>query len=510
MIGSLELERQCIAASLKFPNVLADASFYVKEDDFEPRSPNKIIYSAILDATKKGEEVSSFTISEKLKNAGIALPQMDTDCYEYLEEIRLINLNENGASQCFKDLKKVSIRRELWQLGKTLQEFQTKNGNDTIDEIIEGSDKIYASKLSVFEQFSNVMFEDVFGDLEDAIEERGNNPIEDFGVKGPFERMNSVYGSVLRRGNINLVAARQGQGKTQLGQFFMMNVVQNYDIPVLHLDMGEMSRFEIQIRATSLLTGGLVSPDMLETGEWRKNPETLLLVRSVWPKVKEMVSKYYYKDVSECSPEQIISVAQRFYLTHVKPRNKKLEDGLEFILFYDYLKSFEATSSGQSKYHQEYQVMGYFMQKIKRAIQKMLPAALWASLQTNRIGITGNKSADTIDDTENIFGMSDRIIQQATHGWLLRRMTTEELVLEAGMGNYKFIPRKARHLGKERDAHLIPVRMPDGTLRDNYLYLEGKNFTWREVGDLHTMKDKYGASLTPPKEEDENEPNSHL
>ena len=105
--------------------------------------------------------------------------------------------------------------------------------------------------------------------------------------------------------------------------------------------------------------------------------------------------------------------------------------------------------------------------------------------------------------------MSDRIIQQATHGWLLRRMTTEELVLEAGMGNYKLIPRKARHLGKERDAHLIPIRMPDGTLRDNYIYLEGKNFTWREVGDLHTLKDKFG-NIEVPKEEDDNEPNSHL
>jgi hypothetical protein len=176
-------------------------------------------------------------------------------------------------------------------------------------------------------------------------------------------------------------------------------------------------------------------------------------------------------------------------------------------MFYDYLKSFENTDAGQSKFKQEYQQMGDFMLKIKRLLQRTIPAALWTSLQVNRIGISGNKSINEIDDTENVFGLSDRIIQQATHAALLRRMTEEELAIEAGVGNYKLIFNKARHLGRDREAHVNPVRMPDGSFRKNCIFLEGKNFLWKEMGDLTTLKDKMGvAALEDAEPEDDKLP----
>lgn len=493
MIYSHETERQCLAGALRHPEILSEVAFFVKEEDFSPGA-NKTIYSAILDALKKEEKISSFTVAEKLNNAGIVLSDLDIKPQDYLDDIRLIPINEAGTLGAFKDLKRVSVRNELFCLGESLKGAMLKNGNSSIDEIIDQADRLYSDKLSVFESATGEVFEDIFENLQDTVEERGNNPIQDFGIKGPFSRVNEIYGSLLRRGNINVVAARQGQGKTQLGQYYMMHVLWKYNVPVLHLDMGEMSKFELQMRATSLLTGGKVSPDMLETGNWRKNPETEQLVRAAWPTVKKLVDKYFYKDVSELTPDQIISALKRFYLSKVKHRKCAVEDGTEFVAFYDYLKAFENNNSGQSKFLQEYQLMGYFMQKVKRALQKNVPGALWTSLQVNRIGITGNKPSDAIDDTENVFGLSDRIIQQATHAWLLRRMTTDELALEPNMGNYKFINRKARHLGNDRDAHLLPVRMPDGSYKDNYVYLEGRNFVWKEIGDLATLKDKIAVA----------------
>ncbi len=499
-IYNQETERQAIAGALRHPDVLSEVAFFVKEDDFKPGA-HRTIYSAILDAMKNGDEISSFRLAEKINNAGISLADLSCSPQEYLDDIKLITISEKGTLQAFKEIKKISIRREFYEMAKSIQQMMLKNGNDTIDEIIDAADSTYARQLSLCEGSNEQLFEDVFGDLEAVIEERGNNPIQDFGIKGPFRRVNEIYGSLLRRGNIMLTAARQNQGKTQFGQYCMMDAVNRYNIPILHLDMGEMSKFELQIRATTLLTQGLISPDMLETGVWKKNEEATRIVRGVMPQVNKMVNQYYYKDVSELSPDQITSMAKRFYLSKVKHRQFALEDGLEFVIFYDYLKAFEASQSGQSKYAQEYQVMGYFMQKIKRLIQRVLPAAMWTSLQVNRIGITGNKSAEHIDDTENVFGLSDRIIQQATHAALLRRKTTEELALEAGLGNYKMIFRKARHLGPNREAHLNPVKLLDGSLRDNQIFLEGKNFTWREIGDLSTLKDKVGQAQMP--EEDD-------
>ena len=501
-IPSQEIERHCIAGALRHPSVVAEIGQNVKEDDFGTPC-HRVIYATIVDALKKDEDVSSFRVAEKINNAGITLPQIDVSALEYLNDVKLIPITESATLQAFKDLRKISMRRVLYRVGQSIQQAMKTNGNSSADEIIREFDALCATTSAVFESAGDKFFEDIFEDMEPVIEQRGNNPVDEYGIMGPFPRINEIYGSLLRRGNINLVAARQNQGKTQLGQYYMMHAASTYGVPILHLDMGEMSKFELQVRAMSLLTAGRITPDMLETGSWRKNADTEAIVRGMWPKVGELIKSYYYQDVSDMTPDQIIALCRRFYLSKVKSRKKSLPDGLEFVIFYDYLKAFEKNSSGNSRYTQEYQAMGYFVQAIKSAIQKNLPTALWTSLQVNRVGISGNKKRDDIDDTENVFGLSDRIIQQATHAWLLRRMTVEELAMEPNMGNYKLIPRKARHLGKDRDAHNRAVRMPDGTYKDNYIYLQGDNFCWREIGDLGTLKDQIGVIMPDDGEDGE-------
>lgn len=494
MIYSDLTERHCIAGSLRHPNLLTDHVQYVKEDDFRPGGVNQTIYSVLLDSIAKGEEVSSFRISEKMANAGIQPSDLDVSVGEYLEELKLIQINERSTSEAFRELKKTSVRREFWNVGKALQEDMKKCSDSNIDDIIRSADSIYSQKLSMFEGSVGKVFEDIFEDMEDVIEERGNNPLKEFGMMGPFSRVNEIYGSLLTRGNINLVAARTGQGKTQLGQYYMMNALWKYGIPILHLDMGEMTKFELQIRAATLLTQGKVSPDLLETGEWRKSDEGIKLVRQAWVNIKKanVIGKYQFKDVSEMTPEQIVSVMKRFYLSQIKGRRKPLEDGTEFVTFYDYLKGFDNTNAGNARFRQEHQVMGDFIQKVKSAIKTTVPCPLWTSLQVNRLGISGNKSADAIDDTENVFGLSDRIIQQVSHGWLFRQKTMEEQAQEPNLGNFKFIPCKTRKLGRDREAHVNPVRMQDGTYRKNFIFLEGKNFLWKEIGDLATHAGKIG------------------
>lgn len=496
-VKSLEAERHCLAGVLRHPEIVGDVSLFVKEEDFTFPA-HKIIYSTVLDAHQKEEPISTFKVAQKIYNAGITLNDISSSTEDYLEHLNSIQINFKGAEDAFKELKKTSVRRDLYRMAANLQKEMMSNGNSTIDEIIQRADAIYASKLDMFEVAEGQVFEDVFEDMEGYFEERGNNPSRDFGIKGPFTRVNEIYGSLLKKGNINLVAARTGIGKTQLGQYCMMDAVSKYKIPVIHLDMGEMSKPELQGRMLSMMTGGQVSPDMLEDGSWRQNKETTELVRGLWPKVKEFTSYYHFKDVSEMTPDQIVSICKRYYWSKVKHRGFKLDDGLEFIIFYDYLKAFENTD----KMNQEHAVLGHFMQKMKRLVKKQIPASMWTSLQVNRAGIIGNKQAGQIDDTENVFGLSDRLVQQATHAALLRKMSNDELANEPYGANCKLIFRKARFLGVDRDAHTNPVKMPDGSLRDNIIYLKNKNFVWEEVGDLATLKDKVAPHHHAVKQED--------
>ena len=121
--------------------------------------------------------------------------------------------------------------------------------------------------------------------MKEYIEYLGNNPKEEMGFMGPFEPMNDMYGSLLRPGNITVIVARSGVGKTRFCLDYCTKVAQKYDVPVLHFDNGEMSRNELMIRQCAGLSG--VSTHLLETGQWRKaGDEVVNRVRSVWGKIK--------------------------------------------------------------------------------------------------------------------------------------------------------------------------------------------------------------------------------
>ncbi len=72
--------------------------------------------------------------------------------------------------------------------------------------------------------------------------------------------------------------------------------------------------------------------------------------------------------------------------------------------------------------------MGDFTQQLKNLITQEVPLPFWTSLQLNRLGITNNKKGSQVDDSENAFGISDRIFQQISHGFIMRQKVMDEIV----------------------------------------------------------------------------------
>ncbi len=498
MIKDLNTERYCIAALLRHKELAADILQFVKESDFCSRL-NRSIYGSIIMSFQKGEDISPFSVATRLTNSGQSFDELDGNLVDFLEELSLIQINHEAGLDNFKQLKKISVRREIFNSGEALKREMESAKNKTIEEILAIADKTYGKTLEVFEKHINSEFHNIYEDIQQVIEDRGNNPVSDYGWMGPFKRINEIYGSLVRPGNITLIGARQNVGKSQFGYFYLTDVSIKNNVDIIWADAGEMSALELQMRAVCSLTGGKVPLHMLEEGSWRKNEETTRLVREVWPKIKSL--KCHYLNIAGMSPDEIISAFYRCYLT-------KIGRGNQFIIHYDYLKSFE----GYGVNLPEWQQMGYMIQKIKNNITTRLPAHFWTSLQLNRSGIINNKTANQIDNTESTFSISDRIIQQASHAFLLRPKTTEELANEPGLGNMKFFNVKKRHLGKDWQAAINPVAMPDGTQQQNYIMLENRAFVFKEVGDLATLAPSIGQlnhhhhnpnSATQKKSEDE-------
>ena len=269
---------------------------------------------------------------------------------------------------------------------------------------------------------------------------------------------------------------------TSFAMYHQIYIAEKYKQPLLWLDFGEMTGQELQMRSIVMLTKGRVPYWALESGQWRKNEEWTKIVRENWERVKKI--KVYYQDVSTFGPQETISFIRRFAYNKVGRNNL-------FLVVYDYFKPFETHNYNSPEWKQ----MGHFLQDIKSFIVNELPIPFWGAIQLNRLGITTNRNANQIDDSENAIGLSDRITQQSSHALLLRFKTMDEIAIEDNrFGNMKLICVKHRHLGKDFMDAIKPIKVGKRFMK-NYINLDSGSFYYEDRGDLNQsatiIKEKY-------------------
>ena len=141
----------------------------------------------------------------------------------------------------------------------------------------------------------------------------------------------------------------------------------------------------------------------------------------------------------------------------------------------------------------EWQVVGEMVDKFKKCVQKEIlhdgnpVIPMITSVQSNRYGITNNRTSQNIVDDESIVSLSDRITQFCSHMFILRNKTNDEIETEGGrFGTHKLINVKSRHLGSDIAGAVEPVRIGDA-LRKNAINLDFNNFNITERGDLRDI-----------------------
>lgn len=93
--------------------------------------------------------------------------------------------------------------------------------------------------------------------------------------------------------------------------------------------------------------------------------------------------------------------------------------------------------------------------------------------------------------------MSDRITHYCSHMAILRQKTVDERMDEGpNFGTHKLIFVKNRFLGSDVAGAVEPVRMPDGTLKRNFINLKFNNFDVQECGDLRDIVNSMDTDAT--------------
>ena len=480
MIYNFELEKQLLAGLLKEPESLAEISNFISISDFYSKqsSLHSAIFRIIQQAIDAGDEIDEIIVAQRVNDLGLSFED-NLKPSDYIKSLSLRKVPEGNILKTAKELKKYSIRREILESSQEIaKKMKNISPESSYREIIELADNVYNSRINLYE-IGNDTPENIYEEMEALVEERGNNPVTEFGMMGPHEKINDIYGSLLRAGNITVIVARSGVGKTQFCMDYSTKVSLKYDVPVLHFDNGEMSKEELIMRQCASLSG--VPMHLLESGKWRKAGQDIVdKVRSVWPKISKL--KFYYYNVGGMDVDSMVNTLKRFYYA-------KVGRGNQMVFSFDYIKTTSESNGNKS----EWQVVGEMVDKFKKCVQKeilhdgnpMIP--MITSVQSNRYGITNNRNSQNVVDDESIVSLSDRITQFCSHMFILRSKTGDEVESEGErFGTHKLINVKARHLGSDIAGAVEPVSIGD-TLRKNAINLNFNNFNITERGDLRDI-----------------------
>lgn len=502
MIYSYELEKQVLSGLLLHQHKWPEVAPFLKDEDFyhEDSQVHVSIFRLLKQALDNAETLNETILIQRINQLKISFPD-SIDITEYIYSLALSKVGEDSFMSNIKELKKYTARRTIYDACKKVASFVKKpDPSLKYSEIIEKSDTLYNDAIKKFEMIDSGPV-NLFELMEPMVEERGNNPVTEFGLMGPHPRINELYGSLLRGGNITVIVARSGVGKSQFAMDFTTKVAAlNDHVPVLHFDNGEMSEEELIMRQMAAMTG--LPLYFFETGKWRQasygemsSGEIVDLVRSCFKKVKKM--QFYYENVAGLNPDEMVSLLKRFYYSKVGRGNK-------LIFSFDYIKSDYSSLGKVDGWAQ----VAYMVNKFKQCIHRELsfdgekPVSMITSVQSNRLGITTNRSTDNIVDDESVVSLSDGITHFCSHLFLLRKKVPEELLEEGSrFGTHKLINLKARHLGKDALRAINPVELPDGTKKNNFINLEFKNFSITEKGDLVDIVNSMSAQNFAPREE---------
>ncbi len=513
MLNSPELEKQLLSALIKYPDSFTSISSLISEDDFYTAHGSYVhqtIYKMIKRSHESGagEVLDEVILIERLKAASVSFVD-NIDIGDYIRSLLLKKTSEESVLSVATELKTYSVRRDISEQCGLIQDKLKKTSGASVPDLIRMADKLYNEKIDFYSQ-ENMRPKNIYDDIEEVLEDLADNP-RDQGMMTPhMPYLNRMYGSLLRPGNISVICARTGVGKTTFCLDFVTKIsASNNNVPILHFDNGEMTELELQMRQASALSG--VPMYLIETGKWRNSsyvdPSTLkeFSAEETRTKVYEAVKKmkaglnFNYFDVAGLTVNEMIQVARRFYYSQVGRGNP-------MILSFDYIKTTNEMSNANKS---SWDLIGEMVDKFKQFVKKEVTfnnrpmIGMLTSVQSNRTGIVGNRGPDAIIEDDSIIAGSDKINSFCSHLFILRPRLPQELQVEPacyGRATHRLKCVKNRHLGEDKNRATEPVLIPSldddggavGNNRSeaNALLLRIDNFGVEEVGDLRDLADQ--------------------
>lgn len=442
-------------------DILASSAFTIDS--------NSIIFSCIKTICERGDTTkidiaSIYSVAQELGFSHILAKKEEAQHLKAIIDfpVELENIRKFAAK-----IRKLEIARLL---RKSLEEAEDKildvNGTESIASILSIAEDAVFNFSSVLNDIDNNPVP-IGKDIDDYIAHLSDNTIDQVGIPTGFPVYDQAIGGGLRKGTVNIIAARPKTGKTLLADNIGFYIANKLKIPVLNMDT-EMNTVDHINRVLAMMTETEIN--LIETGGFSKSPDKCSKIKQAAEDLKS--TSLYYKSIAGKAFEEQLSIMRRWLVKDVGLN----DDGTakNCVIIYDYLKLMD--SAGLSSDLKEYQVLGFMMTALHNfAVKYQIP--ILSFIQLNRDGIT-KESTDTASG-------SDRIIWLCSNFTIFKRKSDEEIA-EDGLtnGNRKLVPLVSRHGGGLDDNDYINCYLKGWCAK----ITEGK--TKLEIANNNSTKDK--------------------
>jgi replicative DNA helicase len=423
-------------AYLDIADILQPTSFTIDS--------NSIIYKCIKHICEKEEKptidiASIYSIAQELGLSNILSKKEEV---QHLKAIMDFPVSLENVRKFAAKIRKLEIARLLRdQLECARDKILEVNGSEPISGILSIAEDTVFNFSSLLNESNDNNPETMGKGLDEYIKYLEENKVDQVGIPTGFPVYDQAIGGGLRKGTVNVIAARPKTGKTLLSDNMGYNVAK-LNIPVLNMDT-EMTKQDHINRVLAMMTETEINT--IETGKFGQIPDAKLKITNAVQELKN--TKLYHKSIAGKPFEEQLAIMRRWIMKEVGIN----DDGTakDCVIFYDYLKLMD--SAGISQDLKEYQLLGFMMTSLHNfAIRYKVPIV--AFIQLNRDGIT-KESTDTASG-------SDRIIWLCSNFSIFKRKSDEEIAEDGPEnGNRKLVPLISRHGGGLDDNDYINCYM---------------------------------------------------
>jgi replicative DNA helicase len=437
-------ERAILAGICRYgEDAYLDVADIVQESSFTIDS-NSIIYKCLkyLCENEQKPSIDIASIYSAAQDVGVSNVFTKKEEAQHLKAIIDFPVSLENVRKFAAKIRKLEIarllRKQLEQAGDKLLEI---NGSEPIASILGVAEDAVFNFSSLLNDTDNNPIS-IGKDIDEYIKSLEENKVDQIGIPTGFPIYDKAIGGGLRKGTVNVIAARPKTGKTLLSDNIGFYIAHKHNIPVLNMDT-EMNTVDHINRVLGMMTE--VEINAIETGKFAESADKKKKIVDAAQELKN--TRLFYKSIAGKPFEEQLAIMRRWILKEVGLN----EDGTakQCVIFYDYLKLMD--SQGMSQDLKEYQVLGFMMTSLHNfAVRYQVPIV--AFIQLNRDGIT-KESTDTASG-------SDRIIWLCSNFTIFKRKSDEEIAEDGPTnGNRKLLPLVSRHGGGLDDNDYINCYM---------------------------------------------------